>query len=448
MKTKLKLILALLLYQTLCSGQSVRFSHNNWEQAIKTAKRQNKLVFIDTYAKWCIPCKKMEPVFRERELSQYFNEHFVNVKVDMDTPKGRKLHLKHNVIFLPTFLIMDQHGNVKYKSDRIMTGDDLLRAAKNVISPTYASADIQTTRSISTSSPQPTKTYTKKAPTTTRQSSTTKKETVRPSAETAKKYARPESIVKEEPGEKVLYVLDGNSNPNDPSFLKQEAYFRLQLADGSHMEKAKAYLATQDDWGTEENMKFILDFLNDIESDESLYLIINRKKFEAALGKDKVRKNLEFLVHNKLYQGYPRPSLQKSQAYLSYLDPTKSKKRAHKYFLLRLYDEENYSEYLKLSNNYLENMASDDEEILYRTALVLDKVAKGDSNLKKSIDLIERAIEVNKLSYDYLHTLATFHSRANNKRKAKKAAKSAIQIASLKNRDSSATQDLLNTLEK
>lgn len=452
-------------------SQSVRFFYDNWESAIKQAKKENKMVFIDSYAKWCVPCKKMEPVFRNSELSKYFNEHFVNVKVNMDNPPGRKLYQLYDVIFLPTVLIMDGHGNVRYRSDRVMTAPELLDAARHAVNPTYTRADRTAPAAYHNSTPgttytksEPATTYTKattKAPSsttrTTRSSSSTARTTksssstrttVRPSPETAKKYAHPESIVKEEPGEKVLYVLDGNSNPNDPSFLKQEAYFRLQLGDGSHKAKAKAYLASQKDWSTPENMKFILDFLADIESDESLYLIVNRKKFEAEFGQDKIMKNFEFLVYTKLNQGYPRPTLQQSQAYYSYLDPRTSKRKAHRYFLLRLYEELNYEEFMSLSDTYLEDMNPNDDEIMYTKALVIDSLSLDKNSLKQSIKLLEKANDINKVNYDYKYTLAKLYDKNGNKKKAMKTAQGAIQVAKMKNLDYSATEELLALIEK
>lgn len=463
MKTQLKLILVFLLFQTFCHAQGVRFAYDNWEHAIKQAKRENKMVFIDAYARWCIPCKKMDPVFRKKDLGQFFNEHFVSVKVNMDNAAGKKLYQKHDVIFLPTVLILDQNGYVRYKSDRVMTASELLDAAKMTVSPTYASAE-SNPGSYQRSSRPPTSTgtftKTRSTPRTTTSSPTTKpaaasrpvakpaqKSTVRPSAKTAKKYARPESIVKENPGEKVLYVLDGNSNPNEPSFLMQEAYFRLQLGDGSHKEKAKKYLASQEDWSTPENMKFILDFLNDISSDESLYLIINRKKFEKEFGEEKIKKNLEFLVYSKLHQGYPRPTLKESQAYFSYLDPTKSKKNAHKYFLQRLYDELNYDAFLELSIPYLEGLNPNDDEVLFTKAMVIDSLSVDKDGLKESIGLLEKATKINKGSYEYTHTLARFYHRNGSKRKAKKAAQAAIQLAKVKQVDYSATEELLKAIE-
>ncbi|HBH36704.1 MAG TPA: hypothetical protein DDW45_10385 [Gammaproteobacteria bacterium] len=46
------------------------------------AKQQNKLVFLDLTAEWCLFCKKMdETTYRDPEVVAYINEHFLPVRV-------------------------------------------------------------------------------------------------------------------------------------------------------------------------------------------------------------------------------------------------------------------------------------------------------------------------------------------------------------------------------
>jgi thiol:disulfide interchange protein len=49
------------------------------------AKKENKSIFLDCFATWCVPCKNMERnVFSQKKVSEYFNEHFISVRVQMD----------------------------------------------------------------------------------------------------------------------------------------------------------------------------------------------------------------------------------------------------------------------------------------------------------------------------------------------------------------------------
>jgi len=77
------------------------------------AKAQNKLVFVDFYTTWCLPCKLMdEDVFTDEDLAKYMNENFINYKVDAEGASGANLALLYQVVAFPTLLFLDVEGNV------------------------------------------------------------------------------------------------------------------------------------------------------------------------------------------------------------------------------------------------------------------------------------------------------------------------------------------------
>ena len=56
----------------------------DYEAAMLTAARGNKLILLDFTADWCQPCKMLnETVFNQSEFSELVESHFVPVKVDM-----------------------------------------------------------------------------------------------------------------------------------------------------------------------------------------------------------------------------------------------------------------------------------------------------------------------------------------------------------------------------
>ena len=38
----------------------INFFEGSWSDVLAEAKKQNKYIFLDTYAEWCSPCKWME----------------------------------------------------------------------------------------------------------------------------------------------------------------------------------------------------------------------------------------------------------------------------------------------------------------------------------------------------------------------------------------------------
>ena len=77
------------------------------------AKEQNKLVFVDFYTTWCLPCKLMdEDVFTDEDLANYMNKNFINYKVDAEDVNGANLALLYQVVAFPTLLFLDTEGTV------------------------------------------------------------------------------------------------------------------------------------------------------------------------------------------------------------------------------------------------------------------------------------------------------------------------------------------------
>lgn len=85
-------------------------------KVLSQAKAENKLVFVDFYTQWCLPCKMMdEDVFTDREIGKFMNKNFVSYKVDAEKDNGVNLAFVYQVQTYPTLLFMDQQGKVLEK---------------------------------------------------------------------------------------------------------------------------------------------------------------------------------------------------------------------------------------------------------------------------------------------------------------------------------------------
>lgn len=82
-------------------------------EAIARAEAEDKLIFIDFYTSWCLPCKLMdEDVFTDEELGRFMNERFVSLKVDAEAGNGVNLASLYNVQAYPTLVFLDRRGRV------------------------------------------------------------------------------------------------------------------------------------------------------------------------------------------------------------------------------------------------------------------------------------------------------------------------------------------------
>ena len=108
MKKYFIVLFALLSLHSYAQSSGISFEHSNWDSAIKKAKSENKLIFLDAYTSWCGPCKALQAkVFPDKKLGEFFNSNFVNVKIDMEEGEGPKIANMYPVRGYPTLFFID-----------------------------------------------------------------------------------------------------------------------------------------------------------------------------------------------------------------------------------------------------------------------------------------------------------------------------------------------------
>lgn len=122
-------ILILLFSTQMSFGQGIEFFHGTWSEALVKAQTEDKAIFVDAYASWCGPCKRMAATtFKEQKVGDFFNENFINVKLDMEKDKERKKGFNYSVSAYPTLIFVDQEGEMLHKSVGGKDAEKLLQA--------------------------------------------------------------------------------------------------------------------------------------------------------------------------------------------------------------------------------------------------------------------------------------------------------------------------------
>jgi len=115
-------------------AQGIEFVNVKWQEAMEMAKEQNKLMFVDSYAEWCGPCKRMaKNEFVKADVGEIYNENFINLKLDMESKNGRTFDSKYPVSAYPTMFFLDGDGNVIKKIRGGQKGEQLISMAKAAI---------------------------------------------------------------------------------------------------------------------------------------------------------------------------------------------------------------------------------------------------------------------------------------------------------------------------
>ncbi|HYQ57003.1 MAG TPA: thioredoxin domain-containing protein [Draconibacterium sp.] len=117
-------------------AQGIVFEDGTFEETLAKAKTENKMVFMDCYTTWCGPCKVLsKEVFPLKEVGDYFNQHFVSIKIDMEKGEGIELAKKYAVAAFPTLLFMDAEGKVIHTQVGSTDGPGLIDQAKIASDP-------------------------------------------------------------------------------------------------------------------------------------------------------------------------------------------------------------------------------------------------------------------------------------------------------------------------
>jgi len=93
-------------------GQSIQFSEvtseKEWKQLLAKSKKEKKPVFIDIYATWCGPCKKMDKeIFSDASVGELYNSRFINAKIDGESEYGKVLAEAFELTGYPSMYFMD-----------------------------------------------------------------------------------------------------------------------------------------------------------------------------------------------------------------------------------------------------------------------------------------------------------------------------------------------------
>ncbi|MBE0663326.1 MAG: thioredoxin family protein [Bacteroidales bacterium] len=114
----------------------IKFFEGTWEEALQRAKKENKLIFLDVYATWCGPCKKLNAqTFPNAEVGKYYNERFINVKVDGEKGEGLTLRQRYNVRGYPTLLFINHKGEVVKSTAGFRDPERFIELGKSVPTP-------------------------------------------------------------------------------------------------------------------------------------------------------------------------------------------------------------------------------------------------------------------------------------------------------------------------
>lgn len=384
MKKYLILLAFALLVGSNSVAQGIQFTKGTWKEIKAKAEKENKLIFMDAYAEWCGPCKKMaKDVFTQKEVGDYFNAKFINVKMDMEKGEGIGLSSEFGIQAYPTLLFINAAGDVVHRAVGYHTTDLLIGLADAANDPNRNIGSISA------------------------------------------RY---------------------DAGDRSPELLQNLAVARYDAMDGTYVKIAEEYLGTQKDWSTEENLSFIFRMTDDLDSKMADYLMNNKQLFENKFGKQAVTSKVDELVQNTISHAETEADLQKVEALYAKTYPERANEMSGQLKMGFYAQREDWKNFAKVADAHFKKYPTEDWMVLNEMAWLYYEAVEGKDELKYALGWAKQSVKMDK-NYANLDTLASLYYKLGKKRKALKYAKEAIELAKASDEDYSATELLIQKIK-
>lgn len=113
MKKKILTALIGLIAISTNAQQALTIIEQDYELAKRRATQQHKLLIVDFYTTWCVPCKMLDKtIFRNDSIASEIGKNFIVLKYDAEKDTIHNLSLKHHIASYPTTIVLTADGKL------------------------------------------------------------------------------------------------------------------------------------------------------------------------------------------------------------------------------------------------------------------------------------------------------------------------------------------------
>jgi thiol-disulfide isomerase/thioredoxin len=378
---------ALVFSAIIAAAQGIEFFHGPWAEALEKAKTEDKIIFVDAYASWCGPCKRMSSqVFPDPKSGEFYNANFVCLKIDMEKPENAEFAGKYPVGSYPTLMFIDAEGKIVLKDVGFREVDPFIEIGKKALGKVTKSVDYE------------------------------------------KGYA------------------DGN---RDPKFLYNYVH-ALNRTGQPSLKVTNEYLNTQTDLTSEFNLRFILEGAVESDSRVFDLLVKYQDKIVALAGKDAVASRIETACKNTVKKAiqFKSPTLlAEAKAKMKAATPSRAKSFNFESDLSYYAATSDAKNYLKTAKAFQKSEIQNNSAKLEDLVITLLRAFPDDPKvLDQAGKWAEKAAETGGLP-EYFLTWAEILKKQGNKEKARATAQKGMEaIGSKDNGMKARIEYFLNSL--
>ncbi|WP_044207361.1 DUF255 domain-containing protein [Flammeovirga sp. OC4] len=120
------------------TAQQVDFFEGKWEEVLKEAKKKDLQVYVGVNTPYCESCKEMDRhVYSDKEVARFYNEQFVNYKVDIQSEIGRFISSNYNIRSFPAHLYFSSAGKILHQAKGKLPPKVFLEKGEEALSPSF-----------------------------------------------------------------------------------------------------------------------------------------------------------------------------------------------------------------------------------------------------------------------------------------------------------------------
>jgi thiol-disulfide isomerase/thioredoxin len=310
------------------AADTVTFIHENFNEAIQKARAENKLLFVDGYTTWCGPCKMMDKkTFTDEDVATYFNEKFVNLKLDMEQGDGLTIQQRYKIVAFPTLLFLNADGEVVHKALGFQDAAQFLAIGKTALTSDQTFA---------------------------------------------------------------AWTSRYDKGDREPKFLKEYAEKLSEAYDDRRFVVAEEYLATQQDSFSMPNLDFSMRFTEGVESPRFPFLVTHQKAFEKKFTKDEISLKIQELVTDFLMNDKNLPTLGRADSLISLVYPEKADRMTKNYRLSYYRMKGDRDNYAASAVKYFKKYDDNPDELSETATTFLEQI-EDKSLLSKALKWSKRA---------------------------------------------------------
>ncbi len=371
-------LLLLVTYNSFASDdKGIEFFDGTLAEAQAIAIEQQKPVFVQLSATWCLPCRQMEKyVFPLSSVGSFFNSNFISLKVDADSFDGIELKQDYKILTVPESLFFDSNGHLMLQEGGFKGEQDILTLGNQIL---------------------------KKHP---KARTTIKKEKVKKQKKVKKRKVKKTKTSKFS-SEEINNLYEEKSSFN---------LFWLRLSGQIKQPR---------------HMKWVYHNAENFDSKAMDILLRQKSHYAKHYGEAAVNEHIKSILYTKLAiaTGDKNEFLFKEILKVA----KKAKLPESNFFIVELQsryyegigDDENF---VKVNRQFMRNYKGTDPAIYHRKAWDISDHSDDRGDLLKAINWLEKSVELNPQFYN-LKSLAEFYDKAGKNRKARKTAALAIEHA-------------------